>query len=93
MINTLNEGVLLRFGLHSSRLLYDLQAEDLPASVVDVLNALMAAGPEATLAKCDLCDSLIPAVLLEAHTVCSCPACREKKKLTPPMTFVEDSQF
>lgn len=90
---TFDECVLLRFGLHSSSLLYELDVAQLPASVVEVLNTLLDAGAEATLANCDLCNALVPAVVIEAHTVCACPDCRRNKNLSPPATLAEDSPF
>lgn len=90
---TLDECVLLRFGAHSSHLVHELDITDLPASVVDVLNTLMQAGPEVAISKCDLCNALVPAVLIEAHTVCACVNCRQKKQLSPPTALTEDSPF
>jgi len=76
---TFDECVLVRFAPHSSNLIHQLRAADLPETVIEILNAMSRGGPEVAVTKCDLCDALAPAALIAAHTVCLCPACQRKK--------------
>lgn len=69
------------FNAQSSCLMYRLELEDLPPSLVETLNALVDAGVETAVTKCDLCDAIAPAFLISAHTLCVCPACRETRHL------------
>ena len=71
-----DECLEVSFSADSSRLVYRLELEDLPPSLAETLNALVDAGPEVSVAKCDLCDAIAPALFISAATPCLCPGCR-----------------
>lgn len=77
-----DECLEVSFGPQSSSLLYRLELEDMPASLAETLNALVDAGVETAVTKCDLCDAMAPACLISACTLCVCPGCRERRLST-----------
>jgi hypothetical protein len=89
---TFDECIVVRFAPHSSKLVHEMRAADLPEAIVEILNAVCHGGPEVVVAKCDVCDALAPAALISAHTLCLCPECQRKKGFVSP-TAVEDPPF
>jgi hypothetical protein len=73
--------VEVEFVNQGAALVHEFEWEDLPRSTIEVLNAISEAGGEAGVVTCDLCQAIVPARLIQAFTICACPACQEAKRL------------